>query len=425
MFKVTRHRAAAPVPLTFAVGLAAGLMAAAPAGATDGYFTNGYGVQSKGMAGAGLAYPKDSLALASNPAAATALGDRWDVGLDLFKADRRAAFRGTAQDASFSGDGKSVSVIPEAGLVRQLNDRIAVGLVAYGNGGMVTSYENNPYARFGAVGAAGVELQQLFVSPTVAYRFAEGHSVGLALNLAGQTFRARGLGPFAGFSQAPDAFTNRGTDTAVGYGVRLGYLGQLTERLSVGAFWQSKTDFERFDKYRGLFAGDGDFDAPSAYGVGVAFKATPKLDLVADWRRIELSKVAPVGRPLAPLFAGKLFGAADGPGFGWRDVDAVKIGFNYRIDETWQVRAGYDRVENPVPADQTLLNIVAPAVVKDHFAIGATWTRPSGLELSGYAQYAPKKTVRGRGSVPAMLGGGEVDISMGEAMIGIALGWKH
>lgn len=401
------------------------LFAAVPAHATDGYYSHGYGAQSKGLAGAGLAYPKDSLALATNPAAATALGDRWDVGVDVFTPSRRAAFRGTAQDRSYDGDGKPTAFIPEAGWNRQLGDRLAVGVVAYGNGGMITEYKSNPFARFGASGAAGVELQQLFISPTVAYRFAEGQSVGLSVNLAGQTFRARGLGPFAGYSQAPANFTNQGVDTSFGYGVRLGYLGQVTDRLSLGAFWQSQTRFGAFDKYRGLFAEGGDFDAPSTYGVGAAFKATPKLDLVVDWRRIEFSHVKSVGTPLAALFAGRPFGADDGPGFGWRDVDVVKVGANYQVNDQWQVRAGFDHTENPIPASQSLLNIVAPAVITQQYTVGATWTRPSGLEISGYALYAPKKTLRGEGSIPANFGGGDADLSMGEAVVGIAVGWKH
>lgn len=411
--------------LLSATTLAALLSAAAPAHATDGYFAHGYGAASKGMAGAGLAYPQDSLALATNPAAATALGNRWDVGLDVFKPTRTAAFRGTAQDRAYDGDGNPVSFIPEAGWVTQVSDRLAIGIAAYGNGGMVTDYKTNPFARFGATGAAGVELQQLFISPTVAYRFAPGHSVGLSVNLAGQTFRARGLGPFAGFSQDPAHFTNQGVDKAFGYGLRLGYLGQVTDRLSLGGFWQSETRFDAFEKYRGLFAQGGDFDAPSTYGLGVAFKATPKLDLVADWRRIEFSKVKSVGTPIAVLFAGRPFGADNGPGFGWRDADVIKLGVNYRVDDQWQVRAGYDHTDNPIPADQTLLNIVAPAVVTDQFTLGATWTRHSGLEISGYAMYAPEKTLRGAASIPPAFGGGNADLSMSETVVGVSFGWKH
>lgn len=415
------HRAAAKA----ALGLTAALALAAPAHATDGYYAHGYGARSKGMGGAGLAYPQDSLALATNPAAATALGDRWDVGVDVFSPKREAAYRGTALDRSYSGDGQPPALIPEAGWVKQVNDRLAIGIVAYGNGGMATEYKTNPFARFGSTGALGVDLQQLFVSPTVAYRVADGHSLGLSVNLAGQTFRARGFAPFAGFSSDPDHFTNEGVDSSFGYGVRLGYLGRINDRLSVGAFWQSRTKFGEFDTYRGLFAEHGGFDAPSTFGVGVAVKATPKLDLVADWRRIAFSEVTSVGTPLAPLLSGKPFGADDGPGFGWRDIDVIKVGANYTINDRWQVRAGYDRSENPIPASQTLLNIVAPGVVTDQYTVGATWTRPSGLEISGYALYAPVNTVRGSGSIPAPFGGGDVDIGLGETVVGVSFGWKH
>lgn len=411
--------------LLAAAVLPAAALASAPAHATDGYYSHGYGAQSKGLAGAGLAYPKDSLALATNPAAATALGNRADVGIDVFSSTRRGGFRGTALDRTYDGDGSKIAVIPEAGWVRQVNDKVAVGIVAYGNGGMITNYKTNPFARYGATGAAGVELQQLFISPTVAYRIAEGHSVGVSLNLAGQTFRARGIQPFAGFSQSPADFTNKGVDVQFGYGVRIGYLGQLTDRVSVGAFWQSKTAFSPFDKYKGLFSDGGDFDAPSTYGAGVAVKATPKLDLVADWRRIEFSQIAAVGTPLSRLFVPRPFGAADGPGFGWRDSDVVKLGANYKINDQWQVRAGYGHAKNPVPSSQTLLNILAPGVVTDQYTVGATWTRPSGLEVSGYALYAPEHKVRGSGSIPAPLGGGEADISLGETILGLSLGWKY
>jgi len=410
--------------LVSTVGLVAGLAAALPAQATDGYFANGYGAKSKGMAGAGLALPQDSLALATNPAAATALGDRWDLGVDVMRSRRSAAFRGTPADARFSGDGQKLAFIPEAGWVRRLDDRLAVGIVAYGNGGMVTDYKSNPFARYGASGPAGVELEQLFLSPTAAYRIAPDHSVGVSLNLTGQRFRARGLGAFAPFSQSPADFTDRGFDTRFGIGVRVSYLGRVTDRLSLGAFWQSKTSFQAFKKYRGLFAEGGGFDAPAEFGAGLAFKATPRLDLALDWRRIELSKVKSVGTPLSPLFAGRPFGADDGPGFGWRDVDVVKLGANYRINQAWTVRAGYDRTRNPIPASETLLNIVAPAVVRDQYAAGATWRRPSGLEVSGYVQYSPRRTVRGSGSIPPLLGGGEVDLSMAETLVGVAVGWK-
>ena len=56
---------------------------AAPAFATNGYFSAGYGTHYKGMAGAGAALHLNSLAPATNPAAMAFLGPRWDASLSL------------------------------------------------------------------------------------------------------------------------------------------------------------------------------------------------------------------------------------------------------------------------------------------------------------------------------------------------------
>ncbi len=393
--------------------------------ATDGYFADGYGIQSKGMDGAGLAYPKETLAIARNPAAALALGDRLDVGIDLFRPSRSASYSGTALDRSYDGDGRRASFIPEFGYTRRVGDKLALGVAVYGNGGMLTKYNDNPFARFGATGPAGVDLEQLFVSPTVAYQVAPGHSIGLAVNLAGQRFKAQGIGAFSAFSADPANVSDTGAQLSFGYGVKIGYLGQITPRVSVGAFWQSKTYMGRLKKYAGLFADQGGFDTPSSYGVGVAFKATDRLDLLADVMRINYSEVPAVGNKLDLLFAGHPLGSAGGPGFGWRDVTAYKIGANYRISRAWQVRAGWGYTTGPIPRDQTFLNILAPGVVQQHFTLGATWTAPSGLEVSAYAMRAPNKTIWGAGSIPAPFGGGEANISLSETAGGLGLGWKY
>ncbi len=80
--------------------------------------------------------------------------------------------------------------------------------------------------------------------------------------------------------------------------------------------------------------------------------------------------------------------------------------------------------DNPIPTSQTLLNILAPGVVQHHLTAGATWTAPSGIEVTGYVLHALKNTVRGSGSIPAPYGGGEADISLAETAFGLSAGWK-
>lgn len=399
-----------------------------PAAATTGYFEHGYGVQSEGLGGVSIAYPKDSLAIATNPATLSALGDSLDLGAELFVPKRGAEFSHTTGglglfDGSFSGNGKSSFVIPQFGYTHRLNSQWSVGIAVYGNGGMNTSYEKNPY--FGSSGTAGVNLSQLFAAPTLSYEFAPGHTIGASAKLVDQFFEARGLGLFSLYSSSPSALSDNGKDSAYGIGGSIGYYGQWTPDFSVGAFWQSKVYSQRFQKYEGLFAGHGAFDIPSTYGIGLAYKIFPDLDIAADLTRIEYADVDSVANSVAELFTyGHALGSSNGPGFGWRNVTVIKAGVNYRIDPEWQVRAGWAYSTQPVPSDQTLLNVLAPGVVQHHFTAGATWSTPLGFDISSFALYAPRTEVTGTGVIPAAFGGGDVKVHLSEFSLGLALGWK-
>lgn len=416
-------RAAWRRPLLLA-GLA--LLAPGAAHATDGYFLSGAGAKAKGAAGVAIAQPQDALAIATNPAAATEVGHRLDIGVELFAPDRSASISGNGAglNGQYSGNGQGPFLLPEIGYVRPLSDRVAVGISINGNGGMNTSYRQNPFAAIGATGTAGVDFKQIIISPTIAYRLAPGHSIGVSAVGVLQAFRASGIAPFAGFSADPANFTGNGTDWAAGGGVRVGYLGHLGSRITIGAYYQSRLSTGRFAKYAGLFAEQGGFDTPANYGAGIAVKATNALTLAADVKRIDYGSIRSVGTPLAPLFAGRPFGASDGPGFGWTDITVYKLGATYALNKALTLRAGYGRSGNPVPASQTLLNILAPGVVQDHFTAGATVTLKSGIELTGFAMHAPRNRVQGNGSIPAPFGGGEASIALAETSAGLSVGLK-
>lgn len=405
------------------------LSAVAPAHATDGYFVNGIGAQAKGAGGVAIAYPQDGLAIAANPAAAAVLGHRLDVGLDIFVPDRSTTISGNAfgADGRYDGNDTNPFFLPEFAYIRPQSERVTLGLAVYGNGGMNTDYENNPFAAFGATGSAGVDLKQIFFTPTLALALTPDHSLGVSAIGLLQGFKAKGIAPFAAASADPGNFTDRGTDWATGFGVRVGWLGRLNERLSAGAFYQSEIKAGEFDRYAGLFADGGDFDVPASWGGGIALRLSERLDLAADVKRIEYSGIGSVGNPIDALFLGVPFGADGGPGFGWRDVTVYKLGVVYRLDPTWTLRAGYGHTDQPIRASQTLLNILAPGVVQDHYSVGATWTNAAGLEVSGHLTYAAEQTVRGRNSIPSGpppgFGGGEADITLSELIVGVALGF--
>jgi long-chain fatty acid transport protein len=396
---------------------------AATALATNGYFSSAYGVKSEGVAGAGIAFAQDSLTIATNPAGLISVASTFDLGADLFRPQRDATLVQGGQAANFDGNATRSFVIPTIGYTRHLSDSLALGIALFGNGGLNTDYSANPYARFGATGPAGVDLEQAFLSPALAWRIGSSNEIGIALNLAYQRFKAKGIGVFSAFSEDPAAVSDRGYNNSYGAGVRLGWIGHLGDHLAIGATWQSRTYMSRFDKYAGLFADQGSFNIPSTYGVGVSFTPWQTWTIALDWQQIRYSDIAAVGDPINSLFSGTPLGATNGPGFGWRNVSVVKVGTVFKANERLTLRAGFSDNRQPIPASQTFFNVLAPGVVEAHATAGLTWAISSSDEISGSYLHAFRKTINGSSSIPPDFGGGEANISLEENSFGLS--WSH
>ncbi|MFW5440279.1 MAG: OmpP1/FadL family transporter, partial [Methylophilaceae bacterium] len=329
-------------------------------------------------------------------------------------------------DGTYEANGREDFIIPEFGYNRVITPEVTLGVSVYGNGGMNTDYKK-AMPLLGTT-PPGIDLAQLIVAPTVAWKVSPANTVGVSLNLAYQRFEAKGLQNFAnpGFTTSPNNVTNKGHDNAYGAGLHIGWIGQINSVVALGATYQSKTYMSKFNKYKGLFAEGGDFDIPETYGLGIAIKATPQLTVAADITRINYSDVDSVGNlSLSSLFAGNALGSNKGPGFGWRDVTAVKIGASYAANNKLTLRAGYNHSSQPIRSGETLFNILAPGVVQDHLTLGATYVLPNKSELSFAYMHAFEEKVSGRNSIPpAGFGGGNADLKMYQNSLGIAYGWK-
>lgn len=430
------------------------LLASGVASATDGYFQPGYSVQSVGMGGVGIALPLDALAPASNPANNAWIGDRMDFGVSVFRPRRDATFTTPAGAATFSGNQNSQFYIPEFGVNYMVNSRLAVGIAMYGNGGMNTGYGTlnsatqgaqcanpqvlqmfggnvqaclaSPVGQLGAfgVGSTGVDLQQMFISPTVAYRINDNNSIGISLNYVHQNFDANGLQAFQGLSSNPANLTNNLHAQSDGFGVRVGWTGHVTPNLTLGATWQPKTSMSAFKRYSGLFANAGKFDIPATYGVGFSWKAQPGLTLAGDVQRIEYGSIPAIGNPMitslmcaTPSTCG--LGTPSGSGFGWRNVTVVKLGAEWAMNSQWTLRAGWNHSGQPITSDNVLFNVLAPGVVENHLTVGATYTLSPSLALSFDYVHAFNQSITGTGASQG------TSISMNQDTLGFALGWKY
>lgn len=164
------------------------LVAATGVQATDGYFSHGYGMKAKGRGGASIAMTGDAFGGANNPATMAFAGDQIALGLDAFSPRREATRSGLGP--GLDGTSKSGSnwfPVPEFAWNRMLTEELALGVTLYGNGGMNTDYPGSGFNcgqgesnMLCGMGSLGVDLTQLIVAPTVAYRITPSQSIGVS-----------------------------------------------------------------------------------------------------------------------------------------------------------------------------------------------------------------------------------------------------
>ena len=410
------------------LALALACMAPFAAHATDGYFSNGYGMKSNGMGGVAAAVALEPFGGAGNPGAMSFLDSQWQLGVAWFSPDRNASRSGSGPAGidGYVDSGSKNFFIPEFGINWKFRPDLALGVTVYGNGGMNTDYpggqipaqsacgqfrggQGAPYNLLCGSGSLGVDLTQLIIAPYASWQFTKGHSVGIAPLIGYQRFEANGLQAFdnPAFSVSPGNVTNNGYSSAWGAGVRIGYMGQFTEQFAVGASYSTKISMGSFDEYKGLFAQGGGFDIPSNFMVGVAFRPVKELLIAFDFQRIFYDDAPSVSNPstwfgycVPPQMGGPglrqyCLGGDSGAGFGWQNVDVWKLGVQWDINSRWTIRGGFNHTDNPIQSQDVTFNILAPGVVQDQWHAGATWKIDDKSEITGAFMYAQNNSVTG------------------------------
>jgi long-chain fatty acid transport protein len=274
----------------------------------------------------------------------------------------------------------------------------------------------------------------LFVVPSVSYKVNSNNAIGIGLNLVAQGFEAEGLTGFTNFSTNPSKLTDNGMDWSYGAGVRIGWVGKVTDQLTFGLTYQSRTYMTDLSDYKGLFADEGAFDIPSNYGIGVAYQATPKLLIAADIQQINYSDIDAIGNSVnnfgnCSAFAmmapnSYCLGGSNGPGFGWDDMTVYKIGAQFEVSPELTLRAGWNYGKAPIPSnDETLFNVLAPATVENHLTLGATWKVDPTVSVTATYMHAFENEIKD--TLPGPLGAfPAASIEMYQDSFGVAVSWK-
>ena len=435
---------------------AAGMLASPLVHATNGMLMEGYGPISVGMGGASMAFDNGTAGMANNPATLGLAADgtsRLDVALGGLHPDIVSRMAGMP-DANSGG---TAYYMPAAGWVKK-QGALAYGVGVFAQGGMGTEYTATDWIGAGSGRQSRSEVSVGNLIVPVSYDVTPDFNIGGSLDLvwsgmdlqmamssaqmgglaASGNLTAGGAGaaglPFflggatnVGYFNFSNGSSFTGKASATGWAGKLGMTYKVNKQLTMGASYHAKTSLGDMTTggaqmlmidNAGTMGGaagtaytlTGDisvvnFQFPETYGVGLAYQATDDLMVVADYKRIGWSKVMKDFH--------MTFSSADMGGLNmdmrmpqnWKDQDVFNIGFAYRTSPALTLRAGMNLAGNPVP-DNTV-NPLFPAIVKDHYTIGAGYAFDKVSEVNASLVYAPKVTA----TAPAASGGYSIDHS--------------
>lgn len=134
----------------------------------------------------------------------------------------------------------------------------------------------------------------------------------------------------------------------------------------------------------GGFADNGritvqDFQMPAQTTVGLAWQVAPSTLVAVDLKHIGWSDVM-------ESFRMRYDSAGMGGSVGfamtqrWKDQTVLQFGAAQRLNDTWTLRAGANLASNPVP--DAYVNPIFPAIVKNHYTLGAGWAMSPESELN-------------------------------------------
>ena len=119
--------------------------------------------------------------------------------------------------------------------------------------------------------------------------------------------------------------------------------------------------------------------------------------------------------------------SVDGPGGikvpmdpGWDDQFVFALGFVFKVNDRFNLRAGFNYGESPIDEESAANNLILPAVVETHYTVGADYKLDEHWDLGFHYMYVPENTVTAGPETSAP----GVKISLSEQSFGLNLGYR-
>ena len=105
---------------------------------------------------------------------------------------------------------------------------------------------------------------------------------------------------------------------------------------------------------------------------------------------------------------------------GWDDQVVYAIGMAYRVNESFNLRAGFNYSESPIDEANAANNLILPAVVETHYTVGTDYRLDEHWDIAFHYMYVPENTITA--STGSSLPG--VKIALSEQSFGMNLGYR-
>jgi long-chain fatty acid transport protein len=407
--------------------------------ATDGHFLHGVGAVNSALGGIGVASNASLLgSFFSNPAGlASFAGTNLEMGFEMMRPERTVSSSFGAMSGSTTS-ASDFTPIPAFGFSTAINDRVVIGLAGLGIGGFGVNYAADPAnpilaPRPNGFGQVYSNFQLMKVAPAVAWTAGENLRIGIAANIDWSSLAVDPM-PIAAPDYDPGPDATPGTpddrsfypsaaaaDGAFGFGVQAGLQYDVTPKLTIGLAYSSPQVFQDFEfesvhanpnlpDYNTARTFSFRMDAPAVYGAGIAYSPSDRLHYGLDAKYMTYGSTEG--------FQKKGYNP-DGSvrGFGWEDILVVAVGAQFRASERVTLRGGYRYAGNPIPDEQSMFNIPAPAIVQHHITGGLGFAIREGVELNLGAYAALENSIEGQMYRPSAVPGTSVRNSMSETSV--------
>ncbi len=376
-----------------------------------GHIMQGVGAVNMSMGGASTAQPLDiSGALQWNPAAISTFNEnifKFDIGLFFSSPELNSTV--PTPGGPFSGtteDDRGASPMPAIAMVWGKEDsKHTFGVSAFGISGFgVTFPESNtnpisfPQSPDGNGGFGHVESDYILlqIGFTWAYELSDKFSIGIepTVNYATLELAPNPLSPpdfpipFGGTGKG---YPNSDKATAIGFGAQFGLFFDSGSGFKVGASYKTAQSFSDFDFENTYLDGSAapdvsfkmDYPAILSFGLGYSKGA---VDIALDYRFVDYENTDGFAEK-GWAFADNGFPTGAVNGFGWKNMNIISAGFQYKGIDKLPIRFGYTYSSNPIDEDLAFFSIPATAVIKNAFQFGFSYEASDNLSLDAVYHY--------------------------------------